>query len=347
MRGRSAPSKDMGMARLRYVSAKTRGYQRKRRGRGFTYLDPRGEVVRDPELLEWFGSLGIPPAWTEVWISPYRNGHILATGRDDKGRKQYRYHPDWQAERSQQKYDELLEFGRTLPRLREVSEEYLRQRTLTREQVLAAIVRLLETTLIRIGNEEYARHNESYGLTTLTDDHAQVNGSEIVFEFVGKSKKQHTVVLRDRRLAKIVKRCQDIEGYELFQYFDEAGNHQVIDSADVNAYLHEVTGQPFTAKVFRTWGGSSLAIKFLCEQCADVTPEAAARNCVAHVSESLGNTKTICRKYYIHPAILDAHQDGRLCDLYAQHQRETGSDLDLAPEERTLLALIEQLTTPG
>lgn len=330
------------MAQLRYVEADDPGYTRKKHGRGFTYLDAQGETIRDAKLREWIQSLAIPPAWTDVWISPHKNGHILATGRDDKGRKQYIYHPQWQEVRNQKKFDRLHDFGQALPQLRAVTDEHLRKHKLSRERVLAAMVRLLETTLIRIGNDEYAQKNDSHGLTTLEDDHAEINGSKIVFDFVGKSGKEHTVVLRDRRLARVVKQCQDIPGYELFQYCDENGNHQVVDSADVNAYLQEVTGQPFTAKVFRTWGGSTLAIKYLAEQCGEAKAEAASRECVAHVAEMLGNTKTIARDYYIHPLVLQAHLDGTLQAIYDEEAKEPAADdFALAPEERTLMHLIE------
>lgn len=329
------------MGRLRYVSTEQPGYTRKPHGSGFSYQDTQGAVIRDRALRAWIESIGIPPAWTDVWISPHQNGHILATGRDEKGRKQYRYHPDWQAARSQKKFDHLYSFGQHLPQIREVTDAHLRQRALSRERVLAAVVRLLESTLIRIGNAEYTRQNDSYGLTTMTDDHAEVNGSAIQFDFIGKSGKAHTITLRDRRLASVVKRCQDIEGQDLFQYYDENDTPRVIGSADVNAYLQEITGEPFTAKVFRTWGGSTLAIKYLCEQCDETSGSAAARACVESVSNLLGNTKTICRKYYIHPMILDAHVDGTLQALYAECQRIPETSHGLTPEEHTLMRLIE------
>lgn len=330
------------MAKLRYIETDMPGYTRKKQGRGFSYLDQKGEVIREPELRAWIESIVIPPAWTDVWISPYKNSHILATGRDAKGRKQYRYHPDWGEARSQQKFDELYDFGQCLPTIRQVTDEHLRQNKVSRQRVLAAIVRLLETTMIRIGNEEYTRENNSYGLTTMTDDHVEIKGSKIVFDYVGKSGKEHTVVLRDQRLARIVKNCRDIPGYELFQFYDDDGEHHVIDSADVNAYLHDITGRHFTAKVFRTWGGSSLAIKFLCEQCEAAGTADDTRECVNHVADMLGNTKAISRKYYIHPLIMEAHLEGVLHDLYAEHQDAPASKYDLTPEEKTLVALIER-----
>lgn len=331
------------MSRLRYVSTDEPGYSRKPWGQGFTYRDQDGQTVNDPDLREWFESIVIPPAWTDVWISPYKNGHILATGRDDKGRKQYIYHPDWGKVRDQKKFDQLYEFGQSLPKIREVTDQHLRHRNVTRDRVLAALVRLLEMTLIRVGNDEYAKKNDSYGLTTLTDDHAEIDGGTVTFDFVGKSGKEHSIVLKDRRLARVVKRCQDIPGYELFQYYDENGEHRVVDSADVNDYLHEITGKSFTAKVFRTWGGSTLAIQYLCEQCDETESESATRACVSHVADMLGNTKAVSRQYYIHPIIMDAHLDGTLDQIYAQQQKKKPrSDYDLTPEERTLMMLIEQ-----
>ncbi len=330
------------MTQLRYVSTDKPGYTRQKRGRGFSYYDPQGQLVRDQELREWIESIVIPPAWTDVWISPYKNGHILATGRDAKDRKQYRYHPLWQEQRSHKKFDYLDEFGQCLPVIRAVTDEHLRQRKVSRERVLAAIVRLLETTLIRIGNIQYMQENDSYGLTTLTDDHVEVSKSEIVFDFIGKSGKEHIISLRDRRLARIVKHCQDIPGYELFQYYDDDGDAHVIDAADVNAYLKDITGKDFTAKVFRTWGGSVRAIKYLCENCIDSDSESATRECVTHVAESLGNTEVVSRKYYIHPVIMDAFVAGDLQKRYEKYQKKWQSTDDLTPEERTLMSLIEE-----
>jgi DNA topoisomerase I len=331
------------MARLRYVTTDEPGYYRKRYGRGFTYTNEDGDTIRDKELRQWFASIAIPPAWTDVWISPYQNGHILATGRDDKGRKQYRYHPEWYEIRNQKKFDQLYEFGQVLPRIREVTDAHLRQRTISRERVLAAIIRLMEQTLIRIGNEQYAQQNDSYGLTTLTDDHVDIADDHIVFEFVGKSGKEHTLSFKDKSLARVIQHCQDLPGYRLFQYHDENNTYQAIDSVDVNDYLHTITGGEFTAKVFRTWGGSILAIKHLCEHCTDSDPEASIRDCVEYVAQSLGNTKAICRKYYIHPLIADAYQMGTLHAIYNKYQTQKPGKYGLMPEEKTLMHLIESM----
>jgi len=333
------------MARLRYISPDEPGYSRKKWGRGFTYRDLNGETIRDAELRAWIESIAIPPAWTDVWIGPYKNGHILATGRDDKGRKQYRYHPEWRQLRDQKKFNALAEFGQTLRLLREVTDKHLRQRKISRNRVLAAAVRLLEHTLMRVGNEEYARKNDSYGLSTLTDEHAEIQGSTIHFEFAGKSGKEHTITYRDKRLARIVKQCQDIPGYELFQYRDETGAYQVIDSADINDYLHKITGKPFTAKVFRTWGGSTMAIKYLCEHEDEGEPQTILNRSIAYVAQHLGNTEAVTKDYYIHPAIMDAYRDGTLCADYADQLSEQQSSYDLSPEERILVALIEQSET--
>src|SRR3954462_11254851 len=222
---------------LRYVSDHDAGITCKKKGSGFIYLDTKGNVIHDKATREWIEAIVIPPAWEEVWISPYKNGHILATGRDTKGRKQYRYHPRWNKMTSAEKFDQLYKFGKALPRIREVTEAHLREHNLSRQHVLATIVRLLEKTLIRIGNAEYAEANDSYGLTTLRDNHAHIKGDKVTFEFVGKSGKEHEITLADKRLARIVKQCRDIPGYDLFQYYDENGDHQSVGSTDVNAYL--------------------------------------------------------------------------------------------------------------
>jgi DNA topoisomerase-1 len=329
---------------LRFTTDTMPGYHRKKSGSGFAYLNDDGEALKNPKLRDWIKHLGIPPAWTDVWISPYKNGHILATGRDAKGRKQYRYHPDWVKLRNEDKFHLLAEFGRCLPALRERIDTDLRQHSLSRTRVLAAIVHLLANTLIRVGNDKYARMNDSYGLTTLQDQHIEVKGSKITFEFTGKSGKDHSIMLNDARLARVVKMCRDIPGYELFQYYDENGERLVINSSDVNNYLREITDDQFTAKVFRTWGGSALAIKYLCEECADCEDDTkkAIRSCIDFVSHSLGNTKAVSLKYYVHPAILEAHQDGKLVEIYKKQQKKRDTPYGLLPEERTLLAVIKE-----
>ncbi|MEM9950041.1 MAG: DNA topoisomerase IB [Chloroflexota bacterium] len=304
-------------ANLRYVSSDMQGYTRKIWGRGFTYQDADGETIHNDDLRTWFENLVIPPAWTEVWISPYKNGHILATGRDDAGRKQYIYHPRWQEVRSRKKFDELIQFAQVLPLIRQTVDQNLRKHKLSREKVLSTIVLLLEKTLIRIGNEHYKEKNNSYGLTTLEDDHVEIKGSKVIFEFTGKHDKDHQIILSDRRLARNVKRCRDLPGYELFQYEDEEGNQHVVDSADVNNFLKEITRQDITAKTFRTWGGSSLAIQVLCEDIPDdLEIDQHAKWCIECVADSLGNTIAVCRDYYIDPRIFKAYEAGELCELY-------------------------------
>ena len=246
-------------AGLRYVSDTMPGVRRRRAGKGFSYIDTNGRRIADPERIAWFNGLAIPPAWTDVWISPIKRGHIQATGRDARGRKQYRYHPRWREVRDEAKYGRLIEFARALPAIRRRADRDLRRRGLPREKVLALVVRLLEATLIRVGNEEYARENRSFGLSTLRDRHVKGNGSNLRFSFKGKSGKEHDVPISDRRLARLVKQCQEMPGQELFQYVDDDGRRQSIDSGDVNDYLRAISGQDFTAKDFRTWAGTVAA----------------------------------------------------------------------------------------
>jgi DNA topoisomerase-1 len=307
------------LTRLRHVTDETtRGIRRLGWPGHFRYIDARGRAVHDRRGLERIRSLAIPPAWTRVWICPDPNGHIQATGRDARGRKQYRYHPRWREIRDEVKYGRLIPFAEALRTIRRRTASDLRKNGLPREKVLAAVVQLLEKTLIRIGNEEYARQNHSFGLTTMRDQHARIKGSTVHFEFRGKSGIRHAIDLQDR-LARIVKACRDLPGYELFQYVDERGARQVIDSADVNAYLKETTGQPFTAKDFRTWAGTVLAAEQLaaCERCRNTSHgKRMINNAIAEVAKRLGNTKAVCRKSYVHPAILDAYLAGRTlsCD---------------------------------
>ncbi len=300
-------------AGLEYVTDDEPGIQRKRVGRHFSYIGLDGQPIRDPDHLKRLRSLAIPPAWTEVWICPNPNGHIQATARDAKGRKQYRYHPDWRAVRDETKFTRMARFALALPTIRERVDADLGRRGLPKEKVMAAVVRLLETTHIRVGNEEYAQHNDSYGLTTLRDEHAQIERSKIVFEFRGKSGKEHSIDLRDRRLAQIVKRCQDLPGQRLFQYLDEDGECYTLASNDVNTYLREIAGEDFTAKDFRTWAGTVLCAEALAEIGPATTQTAAKRSLVRaidRVAEQLGNTRAVCRKSYIHPAVMDAYLDG-------------------------------------
>jgi DNA topoisomerase-1 len=304
-------------AGLRYVNDARPGITRRRAGKDFVYYKADGTTLDDSEILRRIKALAIPPAWTQVWICPSPNGHLQATARDAKGRKQYRYHKRWREVRDETKYERLLAFGEALPLIRKRVKADLALQGMPREKILATLVRLLETTFIRIGNEEYARANKSFGLTTLRNRHVDIHGAKIRFQFRGKSGKQHSISLTDKRLAKIVKRCQDLPGQELFQYLDEDGQVQSIGSADVNQYLREITNQDFTAKDFRTWAGTVLAALALKEMNVGESETEAKKNIVQaiqSVSEKLGNTPAVCRKCYVHPAVLDAYLDRSLVD---------------------------------
>lgn len=306
---------DPAEAGLIYVNADDPGFRRSAGKTGFSYFDAEGRPVRDEETLDRIRKLVIPPAWTEVWICPEPNGHIQAIGRDQKGRRQYRYHDRWREARDLAKFDRLTAFGRALPRLRRKVEADLGRRGLPREKVLAAVVRLLEVTLIRIGNDEYARTNKSFGLTTLRDRHARVNSRGVTFRFRGKAGKEHETGFQDRRLARVVKSCQDIPGQRLFQYLDEDGQRHAVESADVNAYLREAMGLDVSAKDFRTWAATVSAARALADAGGCETATAAKRNvntCVKAVARLLGNTPAVCRKAYIHPFVLDAYAEGAL-----------------------------------
>jgi DNA topoisomerase I len=302
---------------LEFTSDCSPGIRRVRRGRNFTYIHPGGRKVADSALLTRIRRLAIPPAYRDVWICPDPNGHLQATGRDARGRKQYRYHADWRTHRDAAKFDRMLEFGRSLPRIRRRVARDLRKSGLPRERVLATLVRLLEYTLVRIGNEEYARSNGSFGLTTLRDRHVNFRGNELTFEFRGKSGIAQSVSVSDPALARIVRRCQDIPGQELFQWIDAEGQRHRIDSADVNEYLREASGGPFTAKDYRTWFATVEALQALRKRAVGNKGEVkqVLVETVAAVAKRLGNTPTICRKCYIHPEILTAFADGRLARL--------------------------------
>jgi DNA topoisomerase I len=332
---------------LRYVTDAMPGITRRCAGRAFSYRDPEGRVIKERKELARIRALAIPPAWTGVWICPRADGHLQATGRDARGRKQYRYHQEWRAVRDAHKFDRTLIFARALPGIRARVEADLRRPGLPREKVLATIVRLLETTLIRVGNAEYARDNRSYGLTTFRDRHVEFDGAELAFEFRGKSGKLHRVSLRDRRLARIVRACQELPGQELFQYVDAEGVRRDVDSADVNAYLQEITGEPFTAKDFRTWAGTVLASLALSEFESFDSQAAAKRNLargIEQVAGRLGNTVAVCRKSYIHPAILDAYLDGSLLAfLKGEVEAVLREELEgLSGEEAAVLAFLQQ-----
>jgi len=323
-------------ARLRHVTDTDAGYGRVRTRNGFRYTDRRGRRIRHRRELARIRALVIPPAWSDVWICPRADGHIQATGRDARGRKQYRYHPRWRAVRDETKYNRLLAFAHTLPRLRARVTADLARHGLPREKILATVVQLLERTLIRVGNEEYAHANHSFGLTTLRDHHVRVRRGTVTFRFRGKGGIVRVIELSDARLARIMKRCRDLPGFELFQYVDRSGKPQRIGSADVNAYVRAITGEDFTAKDFRTWAGTVLTALALQKIGVADSPTEAKRNVVRAIeasSQLLGNTPTICRKCYVHPAIVDAYLDG---ETIAAARSTNG----LGAEEAAVVALL-------
>src|SRR2546426_6565921 len=334
------PIESARAAGLRYVSDLSSGIRRKRAGKGFTYSNGEGRGIRDSDTIRRIKGLAIPPAWTDVWICPDPRGHLQATGRDARRRKQYRYHSRWRELRDAVKYDRMLAFAAALPKIREQTDRDLERPGMPREKVLAAIVRLLEETRIRVGNEEYRKENGSFGLTTLRNRHVDVIGSGVRFTFRGKSGKHHQVELQDRRLARIIKRFLEIPGQELFQYLDENGEPRAIESADVNDYLREISGEDFTAKDFRTWSGTILAARFLRETQAERDTRAAKKELVraiARVADELGNTPAVCKKGYIHPAVIAAFLAG---GLELIRERDDEDPYKLSAEARELLALL-------
>ncbi len=340
------PVQSAKSAGLRYVTDARPGIQRLKRGKAFRYVDAEGKPVREAETLGRIKSLVIPPAWTNVWICPLANGHLQATGRDARGRKQSRYHPRWREARDETKYQHMLAFGDALPGIRTRVEHDMALPGLPRLKVLAALVRLMETTFIRVGNVEYARENKSYGLTTMRNRHATIRGATVTFDFAGKSGVHHTIDVENRRLAKIVKQCQELPGHELFQYLDEEGERHSVDSADVNEYLHEITGLHFTAKDFRTWAGSVLAAMLLREMEPYESQTQAKKNVVEAikaVAARLGNTPSVCRKCYVHPEVLVKYMDGAMLkEVEAAVEEEVDRKLHvLREEEHALLRLLE------
>ena len=330
-------------AGLRYADDGRPGITRKRAGAGFSYLAPDGTSVRDREELRRIRSLAVPPAWTGAWIAPGPNDHLQATGRDARGRKQYRYHPRWRQVRDGTKYARMIAFARALPRIRARTDADLRSPDLTRERVLAAVVRLLESTLIRVGNDEYARLNRSFGLTTMRDEHVAVDGSRIRFRFRGKSGVRHDVDVIDRRIARVIVRLDELPGQQLFQYLGDDGEPREIASDDVNAYLHEISGEDFTAKDFRTWAGTVLTARALAALGPCANGSQAKHNLIAaieDVARKLGNTRTVCRKCYIHPAIIDAYLDGSLVRTVRRRAAGPADANDLDPDEKWVLGVL-------
>lgn len=349
-----AAAKEAG---LRYVTDESPGITRRRVGQGVRYCGPDGKTVNDRETRARIKRLAIPPAWTEVWICPSPNGHIQATGRDVRGRKQYRYHAEWSAVRDGAKFERVIAFGQALPRIRRQVAKDLARRGLDRRKVLAAMVRLLETTLVRIGNEEYAKQNRSFGLSTMRDRHVRIGRGTLHFEFRGKSGKQHDIDLHDPRLAEIVRRTQELPGQDLFQYLDEDGEPQKIGSADVNEYLREIGGEEFSAKDFRTWAGTVLAAVALRELERFETKAQAKKNlvqAVESVAQRLGNTPAVCRKCYIHPVVMESYLDGVTLERVRAKAAEAlragtkqgggrnGGAIVLDDEERAVLTFLQR-----
>ena len=334
------------IASLQYVSDAMPGIRRIGKGKGFVYLDIDGKVIRDPVKRRRIKSLAIPPAWTGVWICSREDGHLQATGRDAKGRKQHRYHQRWREVRDENKFDRVVAFAKTLPTIRKRIAQDLGLPGITREKVLATVVRLLETTFIRVGNEEYARNNKSFGLATMKNRHVRISGSKIAFKFRGKSGIEHEIDLKDRRLAQIIKRCQDLPGYNLFQYVNDEGESCSVNSEDVNEYLKQIAGDDFSTKDFRTWAGTVLGADALGEYEACGSQSQANKNIVqaiGHVAKRLGNTRAVCRKCYIHPGVINAYKEGLLAKSLNKHRgKESKQSLPgLSPREAAVVRLLQ------
>ena len=341
------PLESAAEAGLRYVRDAGPCIRRVRCGSGFRYIGPDGKSLRDAKHLQRIRALVIPPAWQNVWICPSANGHLQAVGWDARGRKQYRYHAKYREVRDQVKFSRMIAFGTVLALVRRRVQEDLQRPGLPKEKVLATVVRLLEATHIRVGNEEYAEENDSFGLTTMRDRHVRIAGAKLLFRFRGKSGREHTIELTDRRLAKIVKECQDLPGYELFQYVDEQEHVCQVDSADVNRYIREIAGEEFTAKDFRTWEGTLAAARELHAAGPCTSPTAGKQaivGAIKKVARQLGNRPATCRKYYIHPAILEAYSDGSLFPAMRQGEQQNAAyaGLGLKPEEYSVMVLIAE-----
>ena len=340
------PIKSAKEAGLRYVTDTGPGIAREKRGKNFVYVQPDEKLLRDRDELIRIKRLAIPPAWTDVWICPSANGHVQATGRDARGRKQYRYHSLWREVRDSNKYDRMMDFAKALPKIRQRVQRDFKLKGLPRDKIIATLVRLLEKTLIRIGNDEYARENQSYGLTTMRNRHAKVSGERSTFEFYGKSHRHHMISVDDPILAKIVKRCRDLPGYELFQYVDPEGQRQKLHSDDVNQYLREITGEDFSAKDFRTWSGTVMAFLALKQFPKFGSSTRAARNvvqAVEAVARALGNTPAVCRKCYIHPAILDSYVNGSWFRNGQRISRQKRAPSKLRAEEIAVMMLLQRI----
>jgi len=332
-------------AGLRYVTDSTPGYTRKKSGKGFSFYDADGKLVTDKELIHRFNRLVIPPAYTNVWISPYENGHLQFTGVDAAGRKQYRYHPDWGKLRNQSKYYRMQLFAEHLPAIRKQVDKDLNRTDLDHEKVVALVVRIMELTSIRVGNESYKKLYGSFGLTTLMNKHVKIDGADVYFEFKGKKGVFHKVALHSRKLARMIKQCRDIPGRELFQYFDEDGNKRSVGSGDVNDYLKQITGEDFTAKDFRTWAGSVSAL-YAFKEAGEFTSMSECKKKIVSVLDevavNLGNTRTVCKKYYVHPSVIKSYEDGTIFKYISKLDEEKDTNVaELNMAERALLELLE------
>ncbi|MDX5347959.1 MAG: DNA topoisomerase IB [Hymenobacteraceae bacterium] len=343
------PEKSAAVAGLRYYPDTKQGISRKRAGTGFYYINAKGEKISDQKTLDRIKKLVIPPAWTDVWICPSANGHIQATGRDTKGRKQYLYHPNWQQARSSTKFSRLIEFGKNLPKIREQLKHDLLLKKLSKKKVTAIAVYLLDHSLIRIGNRYYADTNKSYGLTTMRDKHVKIEGAQVRFRFIGKKGVEHEVALHDRRLARLVKKCKDIPGYDLFQYYDEEGQRHVLESGDVNDYLCNLTDFDFTAKDFRTWGGTVRMVECLetvLQQQPDLPKEKCVKEAVKLVAKSLGNTPSVCSKYYIHPQVINLFHEDKFMNYLRRHNAtEIDRNEGLSPMEQLVIKMLKAVNS--
>lgn len=327
---------------LRYSANFNKGYHRKRKEDGFVYLDENKKTIRDKEILERIKKLVIPPAWEDVWISSYENGHLQVTGIDTKGRKQYRYHANWNKIRNQSKFYRLRNFANALPLIRKQVENDLNLKGLPYEKIVALVVKLIEMTNIRIGNDAYKKLYGSFGLTTLQDKHVKFEKSKIYFDFIGKKGVKHKISLQSQKLANLVKKCKDIPGQDLFQYYDDNGNHHIIGSSDINNYLKGITGQDFTAKDFRVWAGS---VNALCafQEIGDFENQTDCKRKIVQVLDSvaskLGNTRTVCKKYYVHPTVIASYEKGTIWNY-----KPKNNSSNLNPEEKALVKLLEKET---
>ena len=332
-------------AGLRFLPDTKPGIRVLKKGTKTTYLDTKGQPITDEKTLARIQKLVIPPAWTDVWICPSPNGHLQVTGRDAKGRKQYIYHPDWQQYRNQTKFGRMIAFGNQLPEIRKKIEADLRSHGLNQRKIMAIALNLMDQSLIRVGNKYYAKSNKSYGLTTLRDKHVQINGQEIKFEFVGKKGITHSITLKDKRLAQLVKKCRDIPGQDLFQYYDENGQRQTLESGDLNAYLKEITQTEFSAKDFRTWGGTVrmvACLENLLQENPELEKEKTVKEAFKRVAKDLGNTPSVCSKYYVHPQVVDLFKEDKLLTYLKKHDAGKG-DQYLSGTEKLVLKLLKAM----